>query len=329
LLEDPPASMALSPDGRHLALGFQNGGVRIGELTAPARLTAPFEGEQTHHGRRVGCISFSPIDGLYVASGSDDKTIGIWKTSTGDRVGVFHQHSHMLRSVAFSVDEREIIAHSWDRVTRISPLGEASANTDHMQQYVESSSHEDRGSHHAYAAISEDRQFVLCAPTNTAIIWRTKASEIQDEPIFETPGSGKEFVLVSAIAISPNGAYIAVGYDDGVILVYEVRSRLAREYKAKGKEAESRPEAMFKGESKTTTLAFSPDSKRILSGQAMTDNLSCIHVWDIFSKKLVKNWRVGANPSCVAFVPRSDLVVSALELSRGGGLVCTWHLTGD
>ena len=82
----------LSPDGRTLAVyNFEDGGVRLWDIET-ASLLFTLEGSN-----RSSNISFSP-DGLSLATISEDETVRIWSTATGERL-----HDLPFESVVYSL----------------------------------------------------------------------------------------------------------------------------------------------------------------------------------------------------------------------------------
>ena len=57
----------------------------------------------TGHSFPVYSVVFS-ADGEYLASGSGDKTIGVWRVSSGERIKTLTGHSYSVYSVVFSAD---------------------------------------------------------------------------------------------------------------------------------------------------------------------------------------------------------------------------------
>ena len=55
----------------------------------------------TGHSNLVYSVVFSP-DGEYLASGSLDTTIGVWRVSSGERIKTFTGHMDPIYSVVFS-----------------------------------------------------------------------------------------------------------------------------------------------------------------------------------------------------------------------------------
>lgn len=70
------------------------------------------------HDCAVYSVAFSP-DGRYLASGSEDETIKIWDTTTGEERRTLEGHNHSIYSVAFSPDGRRIASGSYDETIKI------------------------------------------------------------------------------------------------------------------------------------------------------------------------------------------------------------------
>src|SRR5579884_2470761 len=73
-----------------------------------------FEG----HSDYIFSLAFSP-DGTYLASASRDKTVRIWRVSTGETIDIYTRHSGYLLSVAWSPDGRYLASGDTDGVVHV------------------------------------------------------------------------------------------------------------------------------------------------------------------------------------------------------------------
>jgi WD40 repeat protein len=90
--------LAVSPDGRSVAVGYRDGTVRVWD-TNTGRLDCELEG----HGRDVKALAYTP-DGQVLASGSRDGTIRLWALPAGQHLRTLTGPFTEVRSLAFSPD---------------------------------------------------------------------------------------------------------------------------------------------------------------------------------------------------------------------------------
>ncbi len=101
-------SLALSPDGKLLATGDQDGQIHLWQVADRKNLLI-FKG----HKGVVWTVAFSP-DGQTLASGGDDGLIKLWNVQTGDCLKTLDKHTGIVWSVSFSPDGQTLASGSQD-----------------------------------------------------------------------------------------------------------------------------------------------------------------------------------------------------------------------
>ena len=106
---EPTRSLALSPDGRIVALGGLKGAVTMTDLATGRRL-AGLPG----HEQMVRGLAFS-ADGRTLASGGADGTVRLWDVATRQALGAaLRGHLDQVTGVAFSPDGASLASGSFD-----------------------------------------------------------------------------------------------------------------------------------------------------------------------------------------------------------------------
>ncbi len=112
-----PSALALSPDGRWLAVGAREGVVDVWELR-PARRSASFSG----HTGSIASLAFTP-DGQRLVSGGADGAVKLWNLRDRIEASTFGQGAPVL-SVAVSPDGRWVAFGTSDKKVRLWSLVE-------------------------------------------------------------------------------------------------------------------------------------------------------------------------------------------------------------
>jgi WD40 repeat protein len=256
ILQQPakPVNMAITPDGRTLAVGNDDGTVRLWDLPS-GRERFVLQGH-----RDVVCdVALSP-DGRTLASGSFDRSARLWDVATGTPLGVLN-HRYPVWALAFTPDGR-LLATAPSEEKRPFVAGEvqlwdvASATerkTFDLKQNVV----------HSLAFLPHSRTLVLGCHDKTV-----RLLDVDEAPKAVTI-SGHAPKETWALAFSPDGRTLASGGDDHQVRLWDPSTGGLR--------------ATLAGhESLVTALAFSRDGRTLAS--ASFDRK--VKLWDGVSGRL-------------------------------------------
>nr|BAL59724.1 WD-40 repeat-containing protein [Candidatus Acetothermum autotrophicum] len=283
-------SMALSPDGDLLAApeGFngiavfnRNDGQRVRTLKGH---TAP-----------VNTVAFVP-NGELLASGSDDKTIRLWRLSDGSEAYRIDAKDRVLL-VTFSPKGRRLAS---------IPGGAPSVliwdvNTRSLERVF------------SYVPIGAFSQLAF-SPDGNFLAFTTLIGTVE---IWDVITGSRSYVLQghrdisTAVAFSPDGTVLASAGFDNTIRLWQWQ-------------AEREIQVLHGHEGPVMALAFSPDGKLLASGGGARDNT--INVWDAQSGSLLKTLQ-GHQDSIrtLAFSPDGQYLVSG---SRDGSIK-VWNVATE
>ncbi|MDQ3922267.1 MAG: WD40 repeat domain-containing protein, partial [Actinomycetota bacterium] len=107
------ASVAYSPDGKHLATGSYDKTAKIWDAATGAEVMT-----LRGHNATVEAVRYSP-DGKVLATGSYDGTVNLWDVPTGRVLATFRGHSNMIRSLAFAPDGKTVASGSHDNTVKL------------------------------------------------------------------------------------------------------------------------------------------------------------------------------------------------------------------
>ncbi|KAF8748533.1 WD40 repeat-like protein [Rhizoctonia solani] len=267
-------SVIFSSDEATLYCGAVDSTIKAWDIkTGNMVLHRPFTG----HTGAIRCIAVSSHGSreTYVASGSDDCTIRVWDPTTGETsFGPFRNHSHLVRSVAFSHDNTRVVSGSkdgfvclWDLQTarRTQTLTALPGHTKQIKSLDISpdgtrllSGAADQTTLFRFLSLPDGEHFVSGSHDETIRIWEARTGQHVFGPFkWHTD-------WVNSVAYSPNGYTIVSGSKDKTLRLWDAK---------KGKMILGPLEGH---EKPILTVKFFPDSKRVISGSA--DDV--VRVWD-------------------------------------------------
>ncbi len=257
-------AMALSRDGRRVALGGMDRTLEILDTGSGARLAA-----FPRHPDEIGAVAFAPDggtvlsgcddgivrlwsveppglvyelgepsgpvydvamspDGRWIASGHLDGRLRLWDARGGERLRVLEGHTGQVTSVEFSPDGRTLASGSWDAAVRLwDPATGASIRVlEGHTKVVRKLRFAPDGAR--LASLGEDRKvriWTLPAGRQEASLDLEREAETQAQRAFLEPaGTLLAAGTVEAVAWSEDGTRVAVGLPAGEVRVGEPRS---------------------------------------------------------------------------------------------------------
>ena len=272
-------SMALSPDGKILALGHRVDSVTLWDPEAGKQVGEPLKG----HSKTVNGLAFSP-DSRLLASASSDGSILLWNLTEQTHETLPTPTGNMaVWDVAFSPDGQKLAAAFEDGTLVVWDLD--------SRQMLSGMPLEAHYLGALSLAFSPDsRRLATTGADGRVILWNTTKWEQQTIASLASD--------VRTIAFSPDGGLLAFGGDDRLIYLWDV------------KEGKYASPPLVGHSFNVTRLAFSPDGSLLASGQDQT-----IFLWDIQEFALIGRL-LGGHTGVVyglAFTPDGSRLISAGE----------------
>jgi eukaryotic-like serine/threonine-protein kinase len=313
-------SAAISPDGKFLLIGFNDGAARLWCTATGQPLTPLLKG----HDDRIRDVAFSP-DGEFFLTGSTDKTARLWDALTGQPIGPPLQHQGPVVAVAFSPDGKSFLTTSSDSTVCI-----WGTDIDQPGGLVL----EPRTACMA-VAWGPDGTVILTGGFNgTARLWDARdgrplspllqhAARIYDHAVAISPDgkialtgsfdktarmwavpSGRAIGpalshqgQVFAVAFTPDSKTIVTGSDDRMVRLWDTATGMLLGAPIPQLDA-------------VNALAVSPDGKTFVAGYG----LGVAQLWDLAARKsLGKPFPHPGSVETVAFSPDGRLVVTGCE----------------
>lgn len=310
-------SVAFSPDGKFLAMGDNNGEIRLCQV-ADGRHLLTLKG----HTAWVWLVTFSP-DGQMLASSSEDQTVKLWDVSTGECLNTLQGHIGGIRSIDFSADSCILASGSDDQTVKIWDVttGKCLKTLQVFDSRVLSVAMSPNSD--ILASGSEDKTVRLwdittgqCLETlqgHTGSVWSVAfsfdgqllASGSQDRTIklWDINSSRCLQTLqghtgwVNSVAFSVNGEQLASGSEDQTVKVWDVSTGECLQN-------------LHGNGLRVWSIAFSSDSRTLAS---VHDNQT-LKLWDVSSGRCLKTLQGYSNRVwSVAFSPKETILASSSE----------------
>ncbi|HAG79853.1 MAG TPA: serine/threonine protein kinase [Cyanobacteria bacterium UBA12227] len=231
-----------------------------------------------NHNLGVNSVAISP-NGNTLASGSDDKTIGLWDLNRGKVISILTGHSQAVNSVAFSPDGTQLASGSDDQTIKV-------WNWQNKEEIYTLSGH----SHKVKSvAFSPDGKLLASGSWDKTVkLWDVQTGELMG-------AIASHNLQVSSVAFSPCGNFLASASFDRTVRLWNLSTKPNSElFFELNKNFIGHAWAVF-------AVAFSADGKIIASG---SDDKT-IQLWDLETGQLLRTI-LGHSWSVVALGFRAD-----------------------
>jgi len=278
-------SLAISPEGKTLALGSGWGSIKLLELSTGKVLPSP-----PNHEDWVCSVVFSPDGKLLISAGGSEfaparlgnkpsAELKLWDVAAQKALPPLTGHTNKIFAAAFAPDARTLATGSADRTVRLWDVAtwkERAVLEGHTDAVLS-------------VAFSPDSRIVASAGADHVLkLWDASTGKALGDCI------GHEEAIL-AVAIARDGKTLATGSADCTVRLWDLESKHQR--------------VILRGhQGAVYSLAFSPDGHAIASGSGD----QTIKLWDLVDGKdrmTLRGHRSGV--SAVSFTPDGRSLVSA------------------
>ncbi len=283
------SAVAFSPDGRMALSGSSDKTLKLWDITTGKEITT-----FTGHKSEITSVTFSP-DGHTAMSGSSDAILELWDVTTGKEVRTFTGHGYKVSSIAFSPDGNVALSGAWGFDSDEPGFGLLKLWDIATGKVIRSFSYDWSRYRLTSVAFSPDGRMAVAGswgwhngePGHDNLkLWDISGREIKSL----SHSSQGVAVDVACVAFSPDGRFAVssgsydevhgatVQFTDLHLWDMATRKEIARigEY------------GWGRREGRIISVAFSPDSRFVLSGEAVAHSSFAadkhsLALWDISS----------------------------------------------
>lgn len=217
-----PPHLALSPDGRRLVTGGDNGTIQLWNLSSPRFATRPImtipvpetvDGGNISMAGGIAWLAFSP-DGSQFAAAYIDGSLQVFNTATGQPTGDSISgaaYAGSMLALAFAPGGDLITVDSTGSVTTWNPHA-----SDFLDDLVTSTSVSFASEPHAVAVSPDGQTLAAGYADGTVQLWDIATNLQIGNPISTGDGG------VASLAFSPDGTRLASAGDDGTVRLWDV-----------------------------------------------------------------------------------------------------------
>ena len=295
--DKPIKALAFSPDGKLLAIGSEDGVLRVIDFdTGKAVYTSPSRNV------RIERVAFSP-NGKLVAVGDSNSQIAVYVPQAKANqiaMGVQGVDTLEVMGVAFGSDGASVFSGGRDGKVRLTagpgPDGTSAGNTaTKLRDFIGHS-----GPVTGLAVTNDGKFLVTSSEDKTVRVWDVTSGK-------QLRSFQGHMTKATAVAVRGDGKQVASASDDGAVRVWDLNT--VDDHRAMKESAES-----------LWAVAVSPNGKRVAAAGADKK----VRVYDPETGKLEATLDAGAAMTALAFLPDSNLLVA------GGGdkVVKVWDVSG-
>lgn len=293
--DKPVKAVAFSPDGRLLAVGADDGVLRVVESATGKEVF-----KSNSRNARIERVAFSP-NGKLVALGDSNSQVAVYvPEGKGNQLAMSVQGADLgeIMGVAFAADSGSVFTCGRDGKVRLTagpdPDGKSVANTaTKLRDFVGHT-----GPVTGLALTADGKFLATSGDDRTVRVWEVTSGK-------QLRSFQGHMTKATAVAVRGDGRQVASASDDGAVRVWDLNT--SDEHKALTDSKES-----------LWAVATSPDGKWVAAAGADKS----IRVYALETGKLEATLDAGAAMTALAFLPDSNRLVAA----GGDKVVKVWDL---